>query len=221
MGTPAPSLGTPQHSVCASALPELLSSLMAGVKSRLDSSLPAVRRLGMIVAEVASARIHPDGPPLKFQVSRAVPTAASQATLTPTPMSPQACGAPACQCSASTPTAPRGLGCRSGGGCPGRGWGCHRILLRPLDERPLSSLGALASSTSVPPSAEVPAWEVSQAGRRLRAVMGPRKGQALRLQPSPPPTPAVCLQYEEDELSRELLALAAPLPAADSPSEAG
>ncbi|XP_073070490.1 telomere length regulation protein TEL2 homolog isoform X2 [Manis javanica] len=46
---------------------ELLSSLMAGVKSRLDSSLPAVRRLGMIVAEVASARIHPDGPPLKFQ----------------------------------------------------------------------------------------------------------------------------------------------------------
>ncbi|XP_039740813.1 telomere length regulation protein TEL2 homolog isoform X3 [Pteropus medius] len=46
---------------------ELLASLMAGVKCRLDSSLPAVRRLGMIVAEVASARIHPEGPPLKFQ----------------------------------------------------------------------------------------------------------------------------------------------------------
>lgn len=46
---------------------ELLASLMAGVKSRLDSSLPAVRRLGMIVAEVASARIHPEGPPLRFQ----------------------------------------------------------------------------------------------------------------------------------------------------------
>lgn len=50
-------------------LSELLASLMAGVKCRLDSSLPAVRRLGMIVAEVASARIHPEGPPLKFQVS--------------------------------------------------------------------------------------------------------------------------------------------------------
>lgn len=43
---------------------------MEGVKSRLDSSLPPVRRLGMIVAEVASARIHPEGPPLKFQVSK-------------------------------------------------------------------------------------------------------------------------------------------------------
>ena len=51
-------------------LPELLTSLMAGVKSRLDSSLPVVRRLGMIVAEVASARLHPEGPPLKFQVSK-------------------------------------------------------------------------------------------------------------------------------------------------------
>ncbi|XP_054991407.1 telomere length regulation protein TEL2 homolog isoform X2 [Sorex araneus] len=46
---------------------ELMASLMAGVKCRLDSSLPAVRRLGMVVAEVASARIHPEGPPLKFQ----------------------------------------------------------------------------------------------------------------------------------------------------------
>ncbi|XP_045318009.1 telomere length regulation protein TEL2 homolog isoform X1 [Leopardus geoffroyi] len=46
---------------------ELLTSLMAGVKSRLDSSLPVVRRLGMIVAEVASTRLHPEGPPLKFQ----------------------------------------------------------------------------------------------------------------------------------------------------------
>ncbi|KAI5762091.1 TELO2 [Gulo gulo luscus] len=46
---------------------ELLASLMAGVKNRLDSSLPAVRRLGMIVAEVASARIRPEGPRLRFQ----------------------------------------------------------------------------------------------------------------------------------------------------------
>lgn len=43
---------------------------MAGVKCRLDSSLPPVRRLGMIVAEVISSRIHPEGPQLKFQVSR-------------------------------------------------------------------------------------------------------------------------------------------------------
>ncbi|XP_027796305.2 telomere length regulation protein TEL2 homolog isoform X2 [Marmota flaviventris] len=46
---------------------ELLASMMAGVKCRLDSSLPAVRRLGMIVAEVISTRIHPEGPPLRFQ----------------------------------------------------------------------------------------------------------------------------------------------------------
>ncbi|KAL0617219.1 Telomere length regulation protein TEL2-like protein [Plecturocebus cupreus] len=46
---------------------ELLASMMAGVKARLDSSLPPVRRLGMIVAEVISTRIHPEGPPLKFQ----------------------------------------------------------------------------------------------------------------------------------------------------------
>lgn len=48
----------------------MLASMMAGVKCRLDSSLPPVRRLGMIVAEVISSRIHPEGPPLKFQVSR-------------------------------------------------------------------------------------------------------------------------------------------------------
>lgn len=64
---PAP---PPALSMCALVLPELLASLMAGVKCRLDSSVPAVRRLGMIVAEVASARIHPEGPPLRFQVSK-------------------------------------------------------------------------------------------------------------------------------------------------------
>ncbi|XP_075420629.1 telomere length regulation protein TEL2 homolog [Tenrec ecaudatus] len=46
---------------------ELLASMMAGVQSHLDSSLTPVRRLGMVVAEVLSARIHPEGPPLKFQ----------------------------------------------------------------------------------------------------------------------------------------------------------
>lgn len=60
-------------SVDALVFPELLASLMAGVKCRLDSSLPAVRHLGMIVAEVASSRIHPEGPPLKFQVSERGP----------------------------------------------------------------------------------------------------------------------------------------------------
>ncbi|XP_051023744.1 telomere length regulation protein TEL2 homolog [Acomys russatus] len=46
---------------------ELLGSMMAGVKCRLDSSLPPVRRLGMIVAEVISFRIQPEGPHLRFQ----------------------------------------------------------------------------------------------------------------------------------------------------------
>ncbi|XP_048188887.1 telomere length regulation protein TEL2 homolog [Perognathus longimembris pacificus] len=46
---------------------ELLASMMAGVKCHLDSSLPAVRRLGMVVAEALSSRTHPEGPALKFQ----------------------------------------------------------------------------------------------------------------------------------------------------------
>lgn len=46
---------------------ELLASMMAGVKCHLDSSLPPVRRLGMIVAEAVSSRLHPEGPPLRFQ----------------------------------------------------------------------------------------------------------------------------------------------------------
>uniref|UniRef100_A0A8B9Z2M5 Telomere length regulation protein TEL2 homolog n=1 Tax=Bos mutus grunniens TaxID=30521 RepID=A0A8B9Z2M5_BOSMU len=58
---------------------ELLASLMEGVKSRLDSSLPPVRRLGMIVAEVASARLHPEGPPLKFQTEAEMQAGAERA----------------------------------------------------------------------------------------------------------------------------------------------
>ncbi|KAM4819953.1 telomere length regulation protein TEL2 homolog [Thomomys bottae] len=46
---------------------ELLASMMAGVKCHLDSSLPAVRRLGMVVAQALSSRIHPEGPALMFQ----------------------------------------------------------------------------------------------------------------------------------------------------------
>ncbi|NXQ86319.1 TELO2 protein, partial [Nyctibius grandis] len=46
---------------------ELLASMMEGVKCHLDSNLPQIRRLGMIVAESISAKINTDGPVLKFQ----------------------------------------------------------------------------------------------------------------------------------------------------------
>lgn len=46
---------------------ELLESMMAGVQCHLDSSVPQVRRLGMIVAESISALINTDGPCLKFE----------------------------------------------------------------------------------------------------------------------------------------------------------
>ncbi|KFW90651.1 Telomere length regulation protein TEL2, partial [Phalacrocorax carbo] len=47
---------------------ELLTSMMEGVKCHLDSNLPQIRRLGMIVAESVSSKINTDGPVLKFQV---------------------------------------------------------------------------------------------------------------------------------------------------------
>nr|XP_025043976.1 telomere length regulation protein TEL2 homolog [Pelodiscus sinensis] len=46
---------------------ELLASMMGGMKCHLDSSLPRVRRLGMVVAESISSRITTDGPRLQFQ----------------------------------------------------------------------------------------------------------------------------------------------------------
>ncbi|KAM6378892.1 telomere length regulation protein TEL2 homolog isoform 1-T2 [Pluvialis apricaria] len=46
---------------------ELLTSMMEGVKCHLDSNLPQIRRLGMIVAESISSKINTDGPILKFQ----------------------------------------------------------------------------------------------------------------------------------------------------------
>ncbi|NXL49466.1 TELO2 protein, partial [Podilymbus podiceps] len=46
---------------------ELLTSMMEGMKCHLDSSLPQIRRLGMIVAESISSKINIDGPVLKFQ----------------------------------------------------------------------------------------------------------------------------------------------------------
>nr|XP_003417737.1 telomere length regulation protein TEL2 homolog isoform X2 [Loxodonta africana] len=64
---------------------ELLASMMAGVQSHLDSSLPPVRRLGMVVAEVLSARLHPEGPPLKFQYEKDELTCEMLALVAPRP----------------------------------------------------------------------------------------------------------------------------------------
>uniref|UniRef100_A0A8C3YPQ3 Telomere length regulation protein TEL2 homolog n=1 Tax=Catagonus wagneri TaxID=51154 RepID=A0A8C3YPQ3_9CETA len=65
---------------------ELLASLMAGVQTHLDSSLPPVRRLGMVVAEVASARLHPEGPPLRFQYEEDELTSEMRGLATPRPV---------------------------------------------------------------------------------------------------------------------------------------
>ncbi|NWI93339.1 TELO2 protein, partial [Pitta sordida] len=46
---------------------ELLTSMMEGVKCHLDSSLPQIRRLGMVVAESISSRVNTEGPLLKFE----------------------------------------------------------------------------------------------------------------------------------------------------------
>ncbi|XP_075574310.1 telomere length regulation protein TEL2 homolog isoform X2 [Pelecanus crispus] len=46
---------------------ELLTSMMEGVKCHLDSNVPQIRRLGMIVAESICSKINTDGPVLKFQ----------------------------------------------------------------------------------------------------------------------------------------------------------
>ncbi|KAJ6657600.1 hypothetical protein lerEdw1_002316 [Lerista edwardsae] len=46
---------------------ELLANMMEGMKCHLDSTLPRVRHLGMVVAESVTGRIMPEGPALKFQ----------------------------------------------------------------------------------------------------------------------------------------------------------
>ncbi|XP_061455954.1 telomere length regulation protein TEL2 homolog [Rhineura floridana] len=46
---------------------ELLTSMMEGMKCHLDSNLPRIRHMGMVVAECVSARVTPEGPALKFQ----------------------------------------------------------------------------------------------------------------------------------------------------------
>ncbi|NWS13188.1 TELO2 protein, partial [Pachyramphus minor] len=46
---------------------ELLTGMMEGVKCHLDSNLPQLRRLGMVVAESISSKINTEGPVLKFE----------------------------------------------------------------------------------------------------------------------------------------------------------
>nr|XP_034986331.1 telomere length regulation protein TEL2 homolog [Zootoca vivipara]XP_034986332.1 telomere length regulation protein TEL2 homolog [Zootoca vivipara]XP_034986333.1 telomere length regulation protein TEL2 homolog [Zootoca vivipara]XP_034986334.1 telomere length regulation protein TEL2 homolog [Zootoca vivipara]XP_034986335.1 telomere length regulation protein TEL2 homolog [Zootoca vivipara] len=46
---------------------ELLTVMMEGMKCHLDSNLPQIRHMGMVVAECVSARVMPEGPALKFQ----------------------------------------------------------------------------------------------------------------------------------------------------------
>ena len=141
----------PQLSPCGSLLPELLASLMEGVKSRLDSSLPPVRRLGMIVAEVASARLHPEGPPLKFQVSEGPPRAA----VTLAPVALPAHWGPGCGASVSP------------GVCTaGRGGGTAPMLMR--EHEPPGDSG---QNSQAPPSAE-PSGMSSETGPHLPRPWG-------------------------------------------------
>ncbi|KAJ1098144.1 hypothetical protein NDU88_003260 [Pleurodeles waltl] len=60
-------LGHLQKDDLESQRQELLDHMMAGVQCHLDSSVPQVRRLGMIVAESISTLITRDGPCLKFE----------------------------------------------------------------------------------------------------------------------------------------------------------
>lgn len=46
--------------------------MMEGMKCHLDSSLPQLRRLGMVVAESISLKINTEGPVLKFEVKVSV-----------------------------------------------------------------------------------------------------------------------------------------------------
>ncbi|XP_077172930.1 telomere length regulation protein TEL2 homolog isoform X3 [Paroedura picta] len=62
---------------------ELLASVMEGMKCHLDSNLPRVRHLGMVVAESLSVRITPEGPALKFQYEEDEEIRRLKALLTP------------------------------------------------------------------------------------------------------------------------------------------
>ncbi|XP_029433285.1 telomere length regulation protein TEL2 homolog [Rhinatrema bivittatum] len=65
---------------------ELLGCLMAGVQCHLDSNLPQVRRLGMIIAESISSHISLDGSCLKFQYEEDEQSKELLSLLTPAPL---------------------------------------------------------------------------------------------------------------------------------------
>ncbi|XP_016157244.1 PREDICTED: telomere length regulation protein TEL2 homolog, partial [Ficedula albicollis] len=64
---------------------ELLTSMMEGVKCHLDSSLPQLRRLGMVVAEAISLKINTEGPVLKFEYEEDDETRELKSLLVQTP----------------------------------------------------------------------------------------------------------------------------------------
>ncbi|NWV36633.1 TELO2 protein, partial [Grantiella picta] len=64
---------------------ELLTSMMEGVKCHLDSSLPQLRRLGMVVAESISLKINTEGPVLTFEYEEDDETRELKSLLVQTP----------------------------------------------------------------------------------------------------------------------------------------
>ncbi|NWU12555.1 TELO2 protein, partial [Cephalopterus ornatus] len=64
---------------------ELLTSMMEGVKCHLDSSLPQLWRLGMVVAESISSKINTEGPVLKFEYEEDDETRELKSLLVQTP----------------------------------------------------------------------------------------------------------------------------------------
>ncbi|NXU78795.1 TELO2 protein, partial [Oreotrochilus melanogaster] len=64
---------------------ELLMSMLEGVKCHLDSNLPQIRCLGMVVAESISSKINTDGPVLKFQYEEDDETRELKSLLVQTP----------------------------------------------------------------------------------------------------------------------------------------
>ncbi|XP_071300714.1 telomere length regulation protein TEL2 homolog isoform X2 [Agelaius tricolor] len=69
----------------ASCRQELLTSMMEGVKCHLESSLPQLRRLGMVVAESISLNINTEGPVLKFEYEEDDETRELKSLLVQTP----------------------------------------------------------------------------------------------------------------------------------------
>ncbi|KAM4697742.1 telomere length regulation protein TEL2 homolog [Rhinophrynus dorsalis] len=66
---------------------DLLFALTSGTRFYLDSSLPNIRRLGMVVAESLSSRVNSDGPSLSFQYEEDEESAELKSLLT----SPSVC----------------------------------------------------------------------------------------------------------------------------------